>query len=156
MAQRVSSAIDIGAASMLYADSINASGLAISPMVRADWTRALVRGTGTYAQLGAGRWSTQGLLTTSVFTPGAKHFSGELLLSTGGSAHWDGTRTGQSVAAVRGHFDRQNAGVWAGGGGGLMWDGFQWHPDAVSELGGWARVGKSTLIATAAPTIAND
>lgn len=156
VAQRVSSTVDFGAESMRYADSINASALSISPLLRLDWTRLTLRGGGTYAQLPGGHWSTQGVFSASVLTPVLRPLSAELALSTGGSAHWDGTRTGQSVAAVRGHFDAQHVGLWAGGGGGQMWDGFRWHPVLLTEFGAWTRAGQSTLIATVAPTAADD
>jgi len=156
MAQRVSSALDVGATNMKYADSVAASGLSITPMLQLSWPRTIIRGTGTYAQLGAGHWSTQGLVSASVFSPAAQHLSGELSLSSGGSAHFDGTRTGQSLLALRGHFDRQNAGVWTGGAGGLMWDGFRWHPVGLGELGAWARARHVTFIGTATPSVADD
>src|SRR5207302_5809889 len=47
-AQRVTSSIEIGAASMRYADSINAAGASISPALALLWTSAKLRGTGTF------------------------------------------------------------------------------------------------------------
>lgn len=155
-AQRVSSAIDVGAASMRYADSVNAVAVSASPALRVNWSRATLGASGMYAQLGSGRWSTQGLLGASAFTPTVYRLSGELAASTGGSAHWDGSRTGETVALARVHFDQVRAGLWAGGGIGRMWDGSAWHPVGLGEFGLWARAANATLVATAAPTVTDD
>jgi hypothetical protein len=113
-AQRVFSTIDLGTASMRYADSIGAAALSVSPALRVDWTQATLRAAGTFAQLGSHGWSTQGTLGLSSFTPSISALSGEFALSTGGSAHWDGARTGQTLGVGRLHFDVSNLGLWTG------------------------------------------
>ena len=155
-AQRTSSTVDLGAASMRYADSVGVSGLLVSPLLRVDWPRARLNGSGTYAQLAGSGWSTQGLIDLSLFTPSAGVLSGELEASTGGSAHWDGTRTGQSIATGRLHVDAAAAGIWLGAGAGLTWNGFDWGGTTLGDAGAWVRVGDGTIAATTAPTRVGD
>jgi hypothetical protein len=154
-AQRVTTSVDVGGASMRYADTVSAAGPAITPSITAEWTRASLGATGTYARLGTGS-STQGLLTGSVFTPKAGVLLGELDGSTGGSYHEDGSRTGQTLAIGRLHAMGDAGGAWIGGGSGASWDGFAWRKIVETEAGAWARAGAGTFLVTVAPTAVAD
>src|SRR5687767_7736248 len=49
-AQRVESAIDLGAVSLRYADSVNANAVTLTPDLRMDWDRANAQVSGTFSQ----------------------------------------------------------------------------------------------------------
>jgi hypothetical protein len=141
---------------MRYADSISTGALSLSPAFRVDWTRATLRATGTYAQLGDAGWTTQGTLGISSFTPSAGAYSGELVLLTGGSAHWDGDRTGQALGIARLHVDASAAGFWVGAGFGTTWDGAGWRSMSIGDIGLASKRGKATFLATTTPTVVDD
>jgi hypothetical protein len=141
---------------MRFADSIAASAGSFTPGLTIDWSRARLRGVGTYTQLANSGWSTQGSVDLSLFTPTVHTLSGELAASSGGSAHWDGTRTAQSTAIARAHVDANDGGVWAGGGLGQAWDGFASRALVLGDAGAWLRSGPATVVATMAPTQVGD
>lgn len=156
LGQQKEGAIDIGGVSLRYADTLNATAAAITPEFRLDWPRFTLQGSGTVSQFRSGGWSTQGELSTSIFTPRAGPFLGELSGSLGGSAHQDRTRTAQSIANARLHFMRANLGGFVGGGGGLTWDGYGWGKLIQAELGGWARYQSGVVQLTLSPVSIND
>ena len=155
-AQQVTSTLDVGGASLRYADSVSATAATVSPAVRADWARATLTATGTASKFGAGDWSTQGALDASVFTPAAGALVGELGGSAGGSVHRDGTRTGQALAVGRAHVMAERAGAWGGAGGGWTWDGGTWRAVRLGEAGAWTRVGAAAALAAVTPTAVDD
>ena len=155
-AQRVTPSLEVGAATMRFADSVAASAGSFTPGLTASWARARLTAIGTYTQLANSGWSTQGLVDVSLFTPTAHLVSGELNASSGGSAHWDGTRTAQSIALGRAHVDANSGGIWAGGGLGSAWDGFTMRAMTLGDIGAWTRIGGATLMATLAPTRIGD
>ena len=109
-AQRMRPTLDAGAVGMRYADSVRMSALSSSPAMRADWPRATLGAGGSYAQLAGSGWSTQGVLDAALYTPRAGPLSAALAGAAGGSAHWDGTHTGQSAVIGRVHLDGGEAG----------------------------------------------
>jgi hypothetical protein len=155
-AQSLRSTLDVGTANVRYADSVSAGALSVGPAFRLDWTQATLNAAGMYAQLGAGGWTTQGTLGLSLFTPRFRWYSSELFLETGGSAHGDGARTGQTLALGRLRADGSSASFWVGGGLGRTWDGVDWRGMTVWELGLSKSAGQATLSATTAPTIVDD
>jgi hypothetical protein len=155
-AQQVTSTLDVGGASLRYADSVSAAAAVVSPSVRVDWTRATLAASGTASKLGLGDWSTQGALDASVFTPAAGALVGELGGSAGGSVHRDGTRTGQALAVGRAHVMTARAGAWGGAGGGWTWDGGTWRAVRLGEAGAWVHVGAATALAAVTPTAVDD
>src|SRR5262249_54965135 len=94
------SSLDISATAVTYADSIHANGVAITPNVRFDWTRATVGASATFSPLSNGGSSVQASLAPSVFTPSAGIFAGEFAGEFGGSTHNDGSRTGQMLGVA--------------------------------------------------------
>lgn len=156
-AQRASSSIDIGATQMRYADSIAATAIAASPSLRLAWPHATIRGWGSYAQLrGGGGWTMQGSADLTALTPNVGPVSGEIEVATGGSAHWDGTRTGQSFAMARALVGGARGGMWAGAGAGLTWSGYEWQGLTLGDFGIWTQSGRGTLAATLSPTAIGD
>lgn len=115
--------MDLGGVAVRYADTLNASAATLTPRAAADWGRGLAEVSGTYSQFASGGWSTQGALSGSLFTPFAHGLLGELAGSGGGSAHQDGTRTGEVLINARLHFMRMGGDFFAGSGGGRTWFG---------------------------------
>ncbi|HUQ46101.1 MAG TPA: glycogen-binding domain-containing protein [Gemmatimonadaceae bacterium] len=154
-AQRAVPTVDLGGSVVRYADSVSSSAATISPSIRLEADRATLGAGGTYSQ-SAGSWSTQGVLHSSLFTPTLGSFLGELSGSAGGSAHQDGTRTGQALAVIRAHLMTPQRGAWGGAGAGSTWDGIAWHPVRLAEVGAWTRFGTTTALATVTPTAVSD
>ena len=154
-AQRVTSSLDIGGAAMRYADSLTANGGSLSPALAVEWPRATLGGAATFSHFASG-WSSQGAANASVFSPAAGLFVAELAGTAGGSAHQDGTRTGQTLGALRGHLMADRGGAWVGGGAGRTWDGESWRNVLNAEIAGWTKAGDATLIASATPTSVDD
>jgi hypothetical protein len=155
-AQRVTSSVDIAGASLWYADSIRATGSTISPALSFDWPRATIAAAGTLSRLDNGGTSAQGTLAPSLFTPSAGGASLELSGSFGGSAHHDGTRTGQLLAMVRGHLMGATRGGWVGGGAGRTWDGAIWRGVQLAEVGGWFQHESTIALGTVSPIVVDD
>jgi hypothetical protein len=153
--QRVSSSLDIGGAAMRYADSINANGGSLTPAVAVEWPRGTLGGAATFSHFASG-WSSQGALNASMFSRGAGPLVGEFAATAGGSAHQDGTRTGQALGNIRGHFMADHAGAWLGGGTGRTWDGSDWRSVIATELGAWLKAWDATVVASMAPTSVAD
>ncbi len=155
LAQRVVS-VDVGAARVRYADTLSTATLAVSPTLQIQSPRAALRASGTLSQLGSGGWTTQGALVADLYSPNLGPLLGEVSSSMGGSAHRDGTRTGQLLGVARAHLVGARVGAWAGAGAGSTWDGDVWRSVRQAELGAWARsVGRSALL-TATPTVVDD
>jgi hypothetical protein len=155
-AQRVTSSVDLAGASLWYADSIRATGSTISPAFSFDWPRATIAAAGTLSRLDNGGTSAQGTFAPSLFTPSAGAASLELSGSFGGSAHHDGTRTGQMLATARGHLMGSTRGGWVGAGAGRTWDGAIWRGVQLAEAGAW--IHRETIIAlgTVSPIVVDD
>ena len=141
---------------MRYADSLEVTAATLSPTLSLLSPAAALSAAGTFAQGGRGAWSLQGQLAGSAFTPSLGSLRAELVGSAGGSAHEDGTRTGELLARARVHFMKRSWGAWAGGGGGRTWDGDVWRNMVVGDAGIWTRAGASTLVLTAAPAVVDD
>jgi hypothetical protein len=155
-AQRVTSTVDVGGAGIRYGDSVSTSAVTVAPTIRFDWPRAMLTGAGAASQLGAGGWSTQGRLDGSLFTPAFGPLVGEAFAAAGGSAHRDGTRTGEALAGGRVHLMRVRGGVWGGGGAGRTWSDGAWRVVRLAEGGAWARGGPSTALVSVVPTAVDD
>jgi hypothetical protein len=155
-AQTLSATLDAGAAAVRYADSLEITAATLTPTLTLLSPSTTLSAAGTFAQGGRGVWSLQGQLAGSAFTPPLGSVRAELAGSAGGSAHQDGTRTGEMLARARVHFVKHSWGAWAGGGGGRTWDGDVWRDMVVGDAGLWARAGASTLVLSAAPAVVDD
>lgn len=155
-AQRIRSSLDVGAASLRYADSLSLSALTVTPDLHVDWERAIAELTATFSRFGGGGWSTQGAASGSLFTTARRGLLGELAGNAGGSAHEDRTRTGQAIVNIRLHGMNQRAGGFAGLGGGGTWDGTTWRRLLLGELGGWIQHSSGLAQLTITPVAVDD
>lgn len=141
---------------MRYADSIDATALALTPALWAESSRTSVALSGTLSQFTSGIWSAQGGGNASLFTRRVGLLLGEIEGAGGGSAHEDGSRTGQLLASTRAHISGRDHGVWLGAGLGQTWDGDTWRDVRQGEVAAWARVGEITTFASATPVVVGD
>lgn len=146
--------LDIGAASSRYADTLNATALSLSPTLRLVGTRASLTGSGTLSAL-SGAMSNSGTLDASLFSPTRSGFSAEVEGTTGGSAHSDGSKTGQFLGAGRIHVDADARGAWFGAGLGRTWDG-AWRNIIQGDVGGWYSGPIGSVSLSIAPTSVDD
>ena len=151
-AQRVETTIDVGATGIRYADSISTAAATLSPAIRMDASHATLGLAGSISELGTNAWTAQAALDGSTFTPFVATLRGELAGNAAGSAHEDGTRTGQLQALARIHLVRDVWGVWVGGGAGRAWDGSSAHMLVFGDAGAWLRSRAFTALLSAAPT----
>jgi hypothetical protein len=155
-AQLVETSVDAGWVALRYADTLSTSAAAVTPHLLANWPNAAIDAWGTLSQFTTGGWSSQGALSGSLFTPRARGVVAELGGFAGGSAHQDGTRTGEVIGTGRLHFARQNAEVFFGGGGGVTWDGAAWGSVFQGELGSSLHLGAAAALLTITPVVVND
>lgn len=155
-AQRVESSVDAGWVALRYADTLSATAAAVTSHILADWPNAAVDAWGTLSQFTSGSWSTQGALTGSLFTPKSRGVIAELGGFAGGSAHQDGTRTGEAIGNGRLHFVRRGGEVFFGGGGGVTWDGGAWRSVIQGEAGAALNLGSGGVLFTVTPVVVND
>jgi hypothetical protein len=155
-AQDAAAAIDLGISRTRYADTLDASAVVLSPNLRFVSSSGTVSATGSYSRFEEGRWSTQGNVAASLFTPKAKRFAAEGVAALGGSAHQDKTRTGRVIGMARGHVLGSSRGIWLGAGLGRMWDGILWRPTRLGEAGIWLRRGSAIASLKATPTVVAD
>jgi len=156
VAQRLETTLDAGATGIQYADSISTIAATVSPAIRIESRRATLGVAGSISELGTNAWTAQAALDASMFTPSIAALRGELAGSAGGSAHEDGTRTGQLEAVGRVHLMRDAWGLWAGGGGGRAWDGTSGHALVLGDAGAWLHQGAITAVLSATPTAVDD
>jgi hypothetical protein len=155
-AQGAGGSIDAGALSMRYADSVNASGIAVTPAFWTESRLSSLAASGTLTQFSAGGWSAQGSTSASLFTPRIGPLLGEIEGGAGGSTHKDGARTGQLLGTGRLHLAGRNSGIWLGGGLGSTWDGDAWRNVRQAEAAGWTRFGSASAFVSATPVVVDD
>jgi hypothetical protein len=156
-AQRVTSTLELSGLKLRYADSIDATSVAVSPSFGIAGRRASFELGGTLSRFDSGNWAGQGSLTGGVIAPVGRRLAGELAGWAGGSAHEDGARTGQAVGTVRGHVLGPRAGGWIGGGAGYVRTSDE-RSNGLRHLeaGGWTRLGRITLLGSVSPTAVGD
>ena len=148
--------IDASALTMQYADSIDATALAVTPAFWLELPSSLFSTTATLSYFTGGGWSAQGNAGGSIFTPRVKHFFGEVEGGAGGSTRDDRSRTGQLIGIARGHLSSDNYGAWIGGGVGTTWDGVTWRSLKQAEGAAWARSGNASAFVSATPIVVDD
>jgi hypothetical protein len=139
-----------------YADTLSAKAVTVTPRFLADWPNALVDASGTISQFTSGGWSTQGALSGSLFTAKARDLLGELGGFAGGSAHQDGTRTGEIIGDGRLHFVRQSGEFFVGGGGGVTSNGSTWGSVLEGEAGVSVNLAPVGASLTISPVLVRD
>lgn len=155
-AQLRQSTLDVGVASLRYADSLSVTAATFTPDLRLESERAVAQLTGTYSQFAEGGWSAQATGAGSLFTATKRNLLGELAGVAGGSTHEDGTRTGQLIGNARLHALGAGAGVFTGGGAGATWDGTAWRRLLMGEVGGWIQNPAGTALVTLTPVAVDD
>jgi hypothetical protein len=115
-AQRAETSVDVGGIALRYADTLNAGAANVSGHALFDWGRAITEAAGTVSQFTSGGSSGQGSLTGSFLSPTIHGILTEVGGFAGGSAHDDGTRTGEIIANARMHFMRARGELFVGGG----------------------------------------
>jgi hypothetical protein len=154
--QGIVSTLDFGGVALRYADTLNASAATVSPRILATWGRAIAEASGTYSQFGSGGWSTQGVLSGSLFTPTARGLLAELGALAGGSSHNDGTRTGVVLANGRLHLIRSRSELFLGAGGGRTWFGGGARSVLLGEAGASTMLREVAVTFTVSPTAVAD
>lgn len=154
--QQTGASIDAGALNMRYADSITSNAIAITPSAWTESRMSSFRATGTFSEFKSGGWSAQGSGTVSLITPRVGFVLGEIEGNAGGSAHDDGSRTGQLMATGRAHLAAANRGIWLGAGAGSAWDGTTWRKVRQAEAAGWLRFEATTALAFVNPVLLED
>ncbi len=97
-----------------YADTVNTGAAAVTGNALFDTRSVLAQVSGTYSQFFTGGSSAQGALSGSYFIPTGDRILTEFGAFAGGSAHNDGTRTGQFLGNVRLHYRLASDEVFAG------------------------------------------
>jgi hypothetical protein len=155
-AQRVETSVDVGGASLRYADTLSTGAATVTPHIVADWGSTLLDASGTYSQFTASGWSMQGSVGASRFTPTVHGLFGELGGFAGGSTHSDGTRTGEAIANATLHLTHANGELYFGAGGGRTWDGIAWKRVLLGEAGISIGTGSRGALLSFTPTAVND
>jgi hypothetical protein len=145
--------LDVGAVSVSHAAAGAQGSAALTPALHLASPLASLDVGGTWSQLAAGGWSTQGAVSGAVLTPSAFGLlRAEAVGSAAGSAHRDATRTGRLLGGLRLHAMGAAGGAWAGGALGQLWDGAAWRRTRSAEGGLWAAVGGGAVVVTGTPT----
>jgi hypothetical protein len=156
-AQQVEASVDVGGVMLRYADSLRAAAITVAPAARVTAGRASFGAYGTGSRLDVGDWSVQGGVDGSVATPTwRRRLLGDLTGIAAGSAHRDGTRTGDLRALGRVHLLGWRGGLWAGGGVGRTHDGVRDRDIRLVTTGAWATLGRSIVSLTVTPTTVDD
>lgn len=155
-AQQPRISIDAGAVNMQYADSIDATAIAVTPSIWINSPRAYLNTTGTVSEFSGGGWSVQGSAGGSLFTPRAGLFAGEFEGNAGGSTRNDASRTGQLLASARAHLSSDTRGLWLGAGFGGTWDGVEWRNVRQGEAAAWVQVNNASALLSATPVVIDD
>ena len=147
--------VDVGATSVRYDSVTTLRSGSLSPQVEWSGSSVLVSAGGTLAALDSS-WTGQGQGDVSLVLGRARRLQGwgpAALLSTAGSVHSAGFRTGSSRIETRAQFNHAGAGAWIGLAGGTGWNssgggmvGF-FGPTA----GFWTRRDRWAFTATATP-----
>lgn len=147
--------LDAGAVSVSHAAAVGAQGsAALTPALRLSAPLASLDAVGTWSQLAADGWSSQGAVSGTLFTPAALGvLRAEAVASAAGSAHRDATRTGRLLGGLRLHAMGARRGAWAGGALGNVWDGIGWRRTRLGDAGLWMAGGGTTAVVTATPTV---
>jgi hypothetical protein len=153
---QVSASLDAGGTRVAYDTASSVSAFVLSPVVRLTGSSTSLYADGSISRFADGSWSVQGTALSSVFTPALAGFRGELVGTAAASDAEGATGTGGVLGQARIHWLRPGGGIWAGGGVGRMSDGLAWRTTALTELGGWLRIGPATAVVTGTPNWISD
>ena len=153
-AQAASASLDLSVARMRFADSIDATAVSISPVLRAATDRYVVDAAGSLSRL-QGAWSNSGAIDAAIVLARAGRLTLDATGIAGGSVHSGGTRTGQFLGGARARAALPGGAAWVGAAAGLTWDA-EWRTLRRIDLGAWRSLGSSAIAIHALPTIADD
>lgn len=139
-----------------YADTLSTGAFTLSPHAVIDWTSMLADASGTYSEFTSGGRSGQGALSLSRFIPVGRDLLGEIGGFAGGSAHSDGSRTGEGLATLRVHRFLSSGDIFIGAGGGRTYDGETWRNVLQAQFGSSFGSGGTTGEVSFTPTSVND
>ena len=155
-AQRVQTTVDAGAMGLRYADTLSTGAITITPHVVVDFASSLADASATFSGFASGGRSGQGELSLTRFSPAIHGLSGELSAFAGGSAHSDGTRTGEVLGSGRVHKSFARGDLFGGAGIGRTYDGLAWRTSLQGEAGSAFEAGPTNAILSVTPTMVND
>jgi hypothetical protein len=153
---QVGASLDVGAATVRYADSVRHRATTIAPALRLERGALTSGATATVSLFDDTGWSGQGSVMISMSSPALGALRGELIADATGSTHQDGTRLGRYVGGGRLHISRESVGAWAGVAAGHMWDAASWRSVVEGEGGIWIRVAGAALLGTYTPVRIGD
>jgi hypothetical protein len=153
---QVRASIDVGGASVHYGDSLRVTATTVAPTVRIDGGAFSGLAFGGVSMLGGDSWSSQGGLTASLLSSGARAMRVELAAAGTGTMMKDGGGTGQLLGRLRLHASGTTRGSWLGGAAGRAWDGSTWRPSVEGDLAGWVLHDDLTMVATVRPAASGD
>lgn len=134
-AQRTELALDIGGMALRYSDTVNTGAAAVTGNAQFQVGRAVTAASGTFSQFFSGGSSAQGAISGSYFVQSGRRMLTEFGAFAGGSAHQDGTRTGQVIGNLRLHYQLPAGELFAGAGIGRSTFGDGSQNVVIGELG---------------------
>jgi hypothetical protein len=155
-AQRTTTSVDVGGASIRYGDSVSTSVMSLTPAFHARWDRATLSAAGSYASLANSAWSVDGSVDASLYSRSVRGFVGEVSASGGGATRSADASTGRWAGLTRAHYMTDAFGAYAGAGVGGANDGRAWRAVRQAEAGLWGRVAGWTLLASWSPETVDD
>jgi len=147
--------VDVSAARMRYADTVNATAFSLAPQLNTAGRHASLAVAGMLSTLGSAT-TASGELDASFFPAGRRRLMPVLELSAGGSRHSDGSRTGEMLASARLQLTKPGMGAWFGGGAGRTWVSGTWRETLRGDVGGWLSDARDVLTLVANPTAVDD
>ena len=155
-AQRVETDLDIGAAILRYADTINATTFGLTPHVSADWREATLDAIGTYSQFTSGGSALQGSILFARNFRLKEKLLYEIGGFAGGSAHNDGAHTGQILIDTKLRFAYRSADLFLGAAAGRACYGGTCSRLLIGESGVSAVRGPAIGSLTLTPSMVSD
>lgn len=153
---QLAAALEAGASRVAFDGGDASTAWSLTPSLQWERSAVTLLGYATYSSFPAGGWSLQGAASGSwLFSP-----AGPLNVELGGLAFGSTSESAgssaQFLARTRLHWSGERSGAWLGATGG--WGGFEEaRTGSLSlEAAGWIRRGRTTLIASIAPTFIGD
>jgi len=155
-AQRVETDLDVGAAVLRYADTLNATTFGLTPHVSADWREMTLDAAATYSQFTSGGSALQG----SILFARSFRLKDDLLYEiggfAGGSTHNDGSNTGQGLVDTKLRFAFRRADLFLGVAAGRACYGGSCSRLLIGESGVSAVRGPASGAVTFTPSMVSD
>jgi hypothetical protein len=151
LGQRTEASLDVGGMGLRYADTVNTGAVAVSGDALFQARGVAAEALGTFSQFFRGGSSAQGVASASYFMPSASRFLAELGGLAGGSAHNDGTRTGQVLGNLRLHYQLAPGELFTGIGIGRSSFGDGVQNVFIGELGGSRQIGQADASVVLSP-----